>query len=396
MRVLIINDRRIGGGAEVQTQRELDMLRERGHDARLLNFDPDYPFEATGYMLNVPVRRNNVQKAIFRVFRSPEEKVIKKLLDDVNPEVVHLQNVYDASASLFKIVAGYPTLQTVRDYTIVCPKSTCITNDCLPCEGFKLGKCLKCCKGNVGFTVRTLIQNSYNRNRMRAVNMLVAPSRALSLTATMNGLPVEELSNPFDFAKVNENKCVMSGKKRYLAYGRIGRVKGFTPLIEAWSYFASNRDDVELVFAGQVDDDYEAEFTSLCAVATNVNYLGLLKYNEIMALYPSIYCVVVPSLWMENYPNTVLEALANKTLVIGSLRGGIPEMVGDDRFLFEPTQEKEIARVLETTISLTDSEYQKITDSNYERVLRNNSINLFYNRLLTIFEGLAASTSLKG
>ena len=154
--------------------------------------------------------------------------------------------------------------------------------------------------------------------------------------------------------------------------------------------FASNRDDVELVFAGQVDDDYESEFTSLCAVAANVNYLGLLKYDEIMALYPSVYCVVVPSLWMENYPNTVLEALANKTLVIGSLRGGIPEMVGDDRFLFEPTQVKEILSVLSVTYSLRASEYQEIVDINYERVLKNNSIELFYERLTAILGELAA------
>lgn len=388
MKVLIINDKRSGGGAEVQSQREYSMIRSHGHEAFFLTFDCDFPTELDGHTPNIPVNRNDLQKAWYRVVRCPEEEVIKRVIDEISPDVIHLENVYDTSASLFKIVARYPTLQTVRDYTVICPKSTCITNEDMPCSGYKLGKCLSCCKSNAGHIVRTLIQSIYNRNRMQAVDMLVAPSGALARAATANGIPIDELNNPFDFSKSVTNARRISQKRRYFAYGRICRVKGFGFLLDAWSIFSKNRNDVELVIAGRIDKDYEKSFLKKCRMCSNVQYLGPIAYDEVMQLYPSVYCVVVPSIWMENYPNTVLEALANKVLVTGSRRGGIPDMVGDDRFLFEPTQTDSILSTLKYVDSITESEREDVVCANYARVIEENSPERYYERLMRLFSTL--------
>lgn len=48
--------------------------------------------------------------------------------------------------------------------------------------------------------------------------------------------------------------------------------------------------------------------------------------------------VVVPSIWNDNFPRTMLDAFSNGLGVIGSRRGGIPEVVRDgvDGQVIEP------------------------------------------------------------
>lgn len=390
MRILIINDMKVAGGAELQSRREFDLFTAKGHDVYLLTFDGNYPYQLEGHQINIPLRRSSVAKALYRVKKSPEDDRIRELIGRIAPDVVHINNAYDASASLYDIVEGYPTIQTVRDYSIVCPKATCVDRLNQPCEGYSLRKCLSCSFPNIEFLVRTLIHEPYNKNRIRAVDKLVAPSGALARLATKNGFSVEELNNPFDFRNIIEAPKEFSSRHLFFAYGRISEEKGFDPLLDAWRSFARKHgeENVQLLLAGKVAETYEKHFNDLVRVTPSVKYLGILKYEEVMELYPKLYCVVVPSLWMENYPNTVLEALANKTLVVGSRRGGIPEMIGDEKFVFEPTSVHEIVDVLDSAENMKPCEYESVVLANYSRVKYNNSMELYYERLMSAYAAI--------
>jgi len=54
--------------------------------------------------------------------------------------------------------------------------------------------------------------------------------------------------------------------------------------------------------------------------------------------------VVLPSLWEENYPLVVREALLYGTPVIGSNLGGVPEIIEDgvNGYLFDPYREGDL------------------------------------------------------
>jgi len=55
---------------------------------------------------------------------------------------------------------------------------------------------------------------------------------------------------------------------------------------------------------------------------------------------PEIDVLVVPSVWDEPLPTVVVEAFTHGVPVIGSRRGGIPELIEDGRtgLLFDPAQ----------------------------------------------------------
>ncbi len=67
--------------------------------------------------------------------------------------------------------------------------------------------------------------------------------------------------------------------------------------------------------------------------------------DELESLIADARFVVVPSLWHENYPYVIFEAFAKGKPVIGSRRGGIPELVtdGETGLIFEPDDPVELA-----------------------------------------------------
>ncbi|MDP8298022.1 MAG: glycosyltransferase, partial [Candidatus Orphnella occulta] len=58
-----------------------------------------------------------------------------------------------------------------------------------------------------------------------------------------------------------------------------------------------------------------------------VTFPGMIDNSKIGKIYKKIDVLVVPSIWPENSPVTIMEALASGTPVLASDIGGIPELV---------------------------------------------------------------------
>lgn len=386
LRILIINDLRIEGGTEVQTLREYKYFKKKSHDVSLLTFDPKYELDMTGVdgMYNIPIKFNKAQKIYHRLFTSDIiSDYIKKVISLVNPEVVHINNVFQTPIDVFKCISNIPTLQTLRDYGVVCPKGTCIDNEFKTCDGYKYGKCSKCVGLNLGIIVKYILLKNINSYRVKYVDRFISPSKALATWCSDNGIRTFCVNNPFDFTIIQKNKVHYS-PRTYLYYGKIAPEKGVVKLMEAFELFHKEHPEVKLIFAGKIEKSFRDTFADFCS-KEYVEYKGVLTNQQIMELYKSIYCVVVPSLWIENYPNTVLEAIANKTLVIGSNRGGIPELIGDERLLFNILDRNDILKKLLFSINVSEDIYREIVENRYKYIERNNSLETYYQNIMNIY-----------
>lgn len=390
MKILIINELRNAGGTEVQTKREIKFFKSKGHQMFLLTFDPLVPLCITsnqdGYF-NIPVKFSKVKKVYHRLFEDIKyQKMIKKVIDVVCPDYIHINNIFNLPLDVYKAVQGYKTFQTIRDYAAVCPKSTCIISKGNICGGYLNNNCIYCVFEKKSVFLKRILLTKYNQYRINSVNLFVSPSQALASMCTNNGIPTKELNNQFDFNILDENVGIPA-KKIYLYYGGISEYKGVTRMIEAFNDFYNKYSDVELWIAGKVNDEYVDTFKSVVDIAY-VKYKGILSNNEIMKMYKNIYCVIVPSLWIENYPNTVLEAIANKTMVIGSNRGGIPELIGNKDQLFNVLDTRDIVDKLVYTYNMKKDEYNYITEKRYSFILENNSQEKYYQRLCDVYSSL--------
>lgn len=381
-RVLLINDLAVMGGTEVQHWREYDLLQLKGHEVFSLTFDEALPASG-GPRYNIPIDENDIQKALTRTFGFRYKKRIKRVIQEVSPDVIHINNAVKAPLALYDCAAKYPCVHTIRDYSAICPKATCIHDDYSTCKGRQFEDCTKC-----GLTRSQRIKFSFmDRIDARCISccdVMVSPSQALADACTCNGLPTICLNNPFDFNKIPERNLVV-GKKIYLYYGNIAQIKGVEILLDAFAEFEKDKTDVELVFAGRIASGYEERFIGLLSGVNNAKYVGSMSNDEILKLLGTTYCVVVPSLWIENYPNTVLEPMASGVLVIGSNRGGIPEMIRDNKRLFDIQNTTSVVDCLNWTYDVDFLEYNRMVDESVDLVNSNNTLEAFYERLCSVF-----------
>lgn len=381
-RILIINDLAVEGGAEIQHWREFDLLKSRGHEVCSLTFDEKDP--GSGFpKYNIPIAEGDFQKLVTRASAQRYRSQIDTVVKEVKPELVHVNNVFKAPLALYESIGPYPCLQTIRDYGAICPKSTCILPDYFVCQGECFGSC-----GSCGLSVRQrvkgVVRPRIERARREAIDAFVSPSQALADACTRNGMPTACLRNPFDFRILPKRRLDFS-RREFLYYGLISEAKGVGRLFEAFVGFAEEHVGATLTLAGRVESAFRPELERMLE-HERIDYLGILPNERMLEVIASAYCVVVPSLWIENYPNTVLEPLASEVLVAGSNRGGIPELIQDSRFLFDVTDRDSIIETLDYAYGLSEGEYRSIVSAASARVRRENSLDGFYDGLMRAFE----------
>lgn len=377
------------GGAEIQNYRERDLFCTKGHKVIVLTFDNSFPAYQDSEWINMPIKiENRLNRWIDKLWGTKSiREELNTILAKVDPDFIHLNGVFSIPLDVMDCIKKYKTIQTIRDYSAVCPCGTCVDKNNMECKGYAQASCFRCGHFDVKCFYNYLALKIINKKRKVNLNAIITPSRALAEKCNDNGLNAQCINNPFDFTKIKlKTYKDFNGTKLYLYYGLIAKNKGIRELISAFENFAKHH-DVKLIMIGKVYSAFEQEFEQL-KNKQFLTYLGQKEFNEIMDLYPEIYCVIVPSLWIENYPNTVLEALANKTLVIGSNRGGIPEMIQDDNLLFDILDRDDVIAKMNYSFSLNVEKYKQITDNGYERVSSNNTLENYYNKLVFIYESL--------
>lgn len=392
MRILIINELNCKGGTEIQVHREKEYFQKKGHDVYLLTFDSALSLKMTGTELNYPYKLCFPMKVFHRIYVSRRNiKKIKGVLESVNPDVIHINNIWKVALDIMEAVQNYPTVQTIRDYSVVCPKAICIYDNGTACKGYRNENCYKCIKKSWKWWFNYSFLKKYNNVRRKNVDFFVAPSRTLAKICSQNLLETMCLRDPLDFSKIRNDSKKNLEKKVILYYGMISPIKGVERFLDVLDKYTW--EGITVWFIGEIEKDYRSKFLKKIKNKSFIFYLGIKSFEEIMELYKQVYCVVVPSFCIENYPNTALEAVANKTLVIGSNRGGIPEIIGDERFLFDILDLESFGNCMRNAISISDEEYKNATNRNYKRIYKNNTLEKYYEQLLYIYK---KAISIKG
>lgn len=398
MILLIINELYQYGGAEMQTQREAKIFREKGHEVYIMTLDPNCE---NGWIskehINIARNDNKYCEQYQRLFADKEiTKKLCNIINQINPDYIHINNAYDHYFSIFEVVKGYKSFQTIRDYSAVCPNGLSIHNDLSLCGGYtSCNECFKKCVVKKDNKIKAMWQLIcfLRKKSVRKTNVkkFVCPSQMLTDYCNRQGIKTKCINNPFDFSmtsKINTSKNIDFEQKIFLYYGQLVEHKGVGQLIKAFSIFAKDKENVELQLVGRMPDEYKPILDELINHYGNgkIKYIGTLKYEDMIKKLLTVHTVVIPSLWMENYPNTALEAAVLQCLVLASDRGGMREIVQDDRFIFDVLNQNSIIEKLYLAYDISFDEYRKITERNMLRVRDNNTMEKYYDRLIYCLE----------
>jgi len=354
LKILLINDYPdVAGGAEEQLFREREMLRTNGHKAVVVGFSREDEDRDAGaeYVLPEPSRKSiriaqkiTIQPTIYRG--------LKNILRTEQPDIVHIHKNVNYPASVLLACKDYPIIKTHHDFTTGCPSGWAVYRDSWEvCSG---GPGLKCvrhdCKSAsemAGFYGPQYAIK--NRLQKQCIDTHLAPSQRLQQFLQDLGFEVENLPYPAS-EEFSEYATTAPGSESFAFTGRLTEEKGVQILLEAVQYAKVERDreiSVDILGEGPYRTELESQTAEL-GLEDRVKFHGFVNHDRLPDLYKNARAVVVPSIWMENFPNVVIEALSMGRPVVGSDRGGIPELLGwgERGWVYDATDPKELTEVL--------------------------------------------------
>ena len=391
------------GGAEIVAHTEALLLKELGVDVEVFcgrvdkSADRAYrPAAANGSLkqTSVTLSQADMSGECWNFRNDTVRQRLASVLDRFAPDVVHFHNLVGLSVTVVDECAarGIPTVMTLHDYWGICFKNTMVKNDGALCMsgGFD---CLSCKVTLVGeSSAPSPVRNSHVLLSLGKVDRFVSPSRYLAERYAANGIPRDRIlvmPNGIDlerFKAARRDHDVFT--LGFLGY--LGTHKGLDVLLRALSLIGDSG-EVRLLVAG--DGDERSNLEALCQqlrLDQVVTFYGQVDHQRIAAIYEQMDVLVVPSVWPENSPVTITEAMASGIPVIASDIGGISELVehGVTGLLAPPRDPRALADLIERL--LKDPDLRRAMGQNGRTSIRRHDVRDQVARLLEIFDGLAS------
>ncbi len=349
------------GGAEGYMHRLMAKQEADGHEVHVFSTrapdnlptkDASYFVPRFDYTRKEGVGRDVVKAAAF-LWNRDARRAMESLLDDLRPDVVHLHNVYHhLSTSVLEPVRRrrIPCVQTLHDYKLACPNYKMYTEGSV-CERCKGGRYLEAVAhhclfpsmaGNLLAAAEmglTKLMRSYERT----VQTFIAPSQFMADKMVAWGEPPSKfrvIPNPVE---APQESAPRGGG--YLLYaGRLSQEKGVDVLVRA----AAAVPELSLQIAGIGPEEARLKQLVETAGASHITFVGFKRKDDLAALRRNAEALVVPSVWYENAPLAVLEAMADGLPIIASRIGGLPELVreGVNGSLVDPGDVDALVRAL--------------------------------------------------
>ena len=309
-------------------------------------------------------RTNPLKKAkdgLSLIYSNEARRKFNKLLEDFEPDVVHLNLVHRQltfsilDAPYFK-THKVPVVYTAHDYIPICPACTMLDGDgnvCDDCLSGDFSSCIRksCVKGSKAKSLLAAEEARFLRRHgcYLKIDRVIAPSQFMRDKLIEGGFPSEQVVYMQNFAK---DEVLSSARKDddpterdspyLLFFGRLSSEKGIDVLVDAFikaAPFLPGK--LRLVIAGDGPERQSIK-ARIAAVETDVsNRIELVGFQSGLAMQRYVErasLAIASSRWRENMPYSIVEAFALGTPVIGTNIGGIPELVeeGHTGLLCEP------------------------------------------------------------
>lgn len=343
-----------GGGAEMTLHHLTQGLLSRGIEPVMLATGPEsglHLSERNGvriwraglrnlYWPQAKVKPHPLKRMAWHALDSYNlamQPLLRKVIEIEKPDVVSLHNLPGWSAATWATIAdlGIPSVQVLHDMYLLCAKATMYS-----ARGNCVGRCNRC-----------QLLRIPHRTASKRLSAVVGVSRFILDRHLDHGyfgdIPVQRVihnaRNPRELGVGKAAALREQGKPLRIGYiGRLDPSKGIELLLNAFQVAAPI--NTELWIAGAGEYDYEEAIRGKWA-SERVHFLGRVVQSD---FYPEVDVIVVPSLWEEPLGMVVAESMAFGKPVIGSRRGGIPEMIkdGENGLLFDPANAGELVSAI--------------------------------------------------
>ncbi len=217
----------------------------------------------------------------------------------------------------------------------------------------------------------------------RNMDAIFAPSRVIA-----NGFAqdihreVKVIETPFqleidpkdwDYSVYNKK---LKGKKYFLFFGRLSPDKGILTIARSLYSILCKHEDIFFVFAGDLFSidgrdildmfrDYGKEHIE------RILYLGSLQKEKLYPIVSEACAVLIPSL-MDNLPNSCMEAMYLRKIVIGTKGTSLDQLIQDQvsGLLIEADNDEMLVDQMNMILEMPAENIKDLGDNAHERILR--------------------------
>lgn len=340
--VLVVhNAYRHRGGEDSVVDAEIELLRANGHEVTRWQRHNDEL-----------ATQGRVSIALDTLWSRASHARALELLDTHRPDVVHVHNTFATiSPSLYWACAErkVPVVQTLHNFRLVCPQAMLLREGrvCEDCLGRAPWPALQnaCYRGSTAQTAvlagMLMLHRGLGTWRDK-ITRYIALNEFCRDKFVSAGLPADKLRvkpNFVDFAAPDPLKP----RAGLLFVGRLSPEKGIDLLSRALS--RSPHTKLRVIGSGPSE--------STLAMHAGVERLGSQPLPFVREAMERASMLVLPSIWYENFPRTLVEAFATGLPVIASRIGALAELVdhGVTGLLFDPQNPSDLAACMEWALA---------------------------------------------
>ena len=270
-----------------------------------------------------------------------------KLIDEFRPDVIHVHNTFPLiSPSLYWAAAraGIPLVQTLHNFRLMCPQAMLLRE----------GKVCEDCLGKLPW--RGAVRGCYHGSKVQSTVLagMVTVHRAIGTWQNKitryialnefcrgkfieGGLPAERIFIKPNFVDFEAPEA--GDRDGFLFVGRLSSEKGVDILVRAVKAIQS----ISLRVAGPGPE------SGVLQGVDGIFPLGSLTMDSVRAEMSKAMALILPSIWYENFPRTLVEAFGCGLPVIASRIGALAELVTDGvtGLLFEAGDPNDLAQKLQ-------------------------------------------------
>ncbi|MBR5296018.1 MAG: glycosyltransferase [Clostridia bacterium] len=301
------------------------------------------------------------------IFSFEAKRKIMKVIDDFQPDLIHMNNInFQLTPS---VIYGakkkkIPVIQTVHDYQMICPNHLLYNFDeNVICEDCIKGSYMNCVKNKCihGSRIKSIIGAIEAKlyailKTYKKVDLYICPSYFLEKKLLLNPLYEGKTKTIHNFISKNDFKPLEG--EEYIAFaGRLSKEKGIELLAET----AKMLPEYTFAIAGSGPDE------NLLDNIENVKRVGFLTGEKLRNFMGNAKLLVVPSIWYENCPLSILESQSFGVPVVTMNHGGMTELVKDgvSGILINQPSSQEMAEKLRK--AMEDQEYYSNLKENCQK-----------------------------
>lgn len=326
------------GGSETYYFSLMSELQKRGYTVIPFSMQDDrnLPSEYERYFApHISFESGGVKKASDFIYSRAAAEALERLLQHVHPDIAHVHNfAHQLTPSILRVLKNHniPIVYTAHDYQLICPSYNLYTQNssCERCHVFKYWNAVthRCVRNSVSASTVAALEMTVNRKIFRMydyIDHIIAPSQFLRNRLIDWKYDEKKVSYIPHGVRAGKMKQINRGSD-FVYVGRLLKEKGVDVLLRA----AALKKDahVHIVGTGPEEDNLHSLARDL-HITDRVTFVGVQPYEYVQECMRTARAIVVPSVWFENAPMVIYEALSLGTPVVGSNSGGIPELISE-------------------------------------------------------------------